>query len=313
MRIGQEVIVDFLEEEACQRYIHALRWKGRLLECPHGQSHDIAPWGRYHRKPGLRRYRCQAEDRTFHDLTGTLLDAAAFPTAVWMLVAYVFNNLFQALANWIMADISQRALKQLRTDLFGRLQELPLSFFDRHPAGELMSRLTNDIDAINQAVSQNAISLVASVLSMVGIIAAMFALDAWLALASVIVLPIMFWFTDFVARYTRRGFRDLQRELGAINSVMDEMVMPQTIGRAVEGAAAPIVGPLLDRFGPRVVMPIGAIILTLAMLGRKPSRIQSAGASPPEVPAAALKVWDSEITGGASAADWLRMLRSLIA
>jgi ATP-binding cassette subfamily B protein len=144
--------------------------------------------------------------------------------AAWMLVTYVFNNLFQALANWMMADISQRALKRLRTDLFGRLQVLALSFFDRNPAGELMSRLTNDIDAINQAVSQNVISLVASVLSMVGIIAAMFALDAWLALASVIVLPIMFWFAEFVARYTRRGFRRLQKELGELNAEMEESI-----------------------------------------------------------------------------------------
>jgi ATP-binding cassette subfamily B multidrug efflux pump len=144
--------------------------------------------------------------------------------AAWMLVAYVFNNLFQALANWVMADVSQRALKQLRTDLFGRLQVLALSFFDRNPAGELMSRLTNDIDAINQAVSQNVVSLVASVLSMIGIVAAMFALDAWLALASVIVLPIMFWFAEFVARYTRRGFRRLQKDLGELNAVMEESI-----------------------------------------------------------------------------------------
>ena len=96
-------------------------------------------------------------------------------------------------------------------DLFGHLQTLPLRFFDRNPAGELMSRLTNDIDAINQAVSQNVTSLVASVLSLVGIVVAMFVLDRWLALASVLVVPIMFWFAEFVARYTRKGFRDCRR------------------------------------------------------------------------------------------------------
>jgi len=75
------------------------------------------------------------------------------------------------------------SLKQLRKDLFTHLQSLPVAFFDRNPAGELMSRLTNDIDAINQAVSQNVTSLIASVLSMVGILVAMFVLDRWLALA----------------------------------------------------------------------------------------------------------------------------------
>ncbi len=78
-----------------------------------------------------------------------------------------------------------------------------------------MSRLTNDIDAINQAVSQNVTALIASVLSLVGILVPMFVLNFWLALASVLVVPIMFGFTSFVARYTRRGFRRLAEALGA--------------------------------------------------------------------------------------------------
>ena len=149
--------------------------------------------------------------------------------AILMLVVYLFNNLFQAIAAWIMAGVSQRALKQMRKDLFEHLQSLPLSFFDRNPAGQLMSRLTNDIDAINQAVSQNVTSLVASVLSMAGIIIAMFILDRWLALASVLVVPIMLWFTNFVARYTRKGFQDLQRELGDLNGVMEESISGQKV------------------------------------------------------------------------------------
>ena len=94
----------------------------------------------------------------------------------------------------------------MRRDLFQHLQTLPLSFFDRNPAGELMSRLTNDIDAINQAVSQNVTSLHRQRALMVGILIAMFVLNPWLALASLLVVPIMFWFTNFVARYTRKGF-----------------------------------------------------------------------------------------------------------
>jgi len=144
--------------------------------------------------------------------------------ALLMLAVYVFNNVFQAISNWVMANVSQRALKQLRRDLFEHLQTLSLSFFDRNPASELMSRLTNDIDAINQAVSQNVTALIASVLSMGGILVAMFVLNAWLALATLIVVPIMFWFTEFVARYTRKGFRELQKQLGLLNSAMEESI-----------------------------------------------------------------------------------------
>ena len=154
------------------------------------------------------------------------------PLALLMLALYILNNLFQAIAAWLMSNISQRALKHMRRDLFEHLQTLPQSFFDSNTAGELMSRLTNDIDAINQAVSQNVTSLIASVLSMAGIVIAMFVLDRWLALASLLVVPIMFWFTEFVARYTRRGFRDLQRHLGELNGVMEESISGQKVIKA---------------------------------------------------------------------------------
>jgi ATP-binding cassette subfamily B multidrug efflux pump len=150
-------------------------------------------------------------------------------TALLMLGAYGLSALFQVAASWVMADVSQRALKNLRRDLFERLQQLPLAFFDRRSAGELMSRLTNDIDAINQAVGQNITALLASVLSMVGILAAMFVLDAWLALASLLVVPILFWFTRFVAVYTRRGFKELQGALGDLNGVMEEAIGGQKV------------------------------------------------------------------------------------
>lgn len=152
--------------------------------------------------------------------------------ALLMLGVYLTANLFQAAANWFMAIISQRALQTMRRDLFAHLQELPISFFDHNPAGELMSRLTNDIEAINQAVSQNVTSLIASVLALVGIIVTMFLLNHWLALATLVVVPIMFWFTEFVAKYTRRGFRRLQKALGEMNAVMEEAITGQKVVKA---------------------------------------------------------------------------------
>jgi ATP-binding cassette subfamily B protein len=152
--------------------------------------------------------------------------------SIWMLVVFLAGNLADAASGWIMASVSQKALQGVRRDLFGHLQRLPLRFFDNHPAGELMSRLTNDIDAINTAISQNVVALLASVLSLVGILVAMFVLNFWLALASVIVVPIMFWFTDYIARYTRKGFRDLQQNLGQLNGVMEETISGQRVVKA---------------------------------------------------------------------------------
>jgi ATP-binding cassette subfamily B multidrug efflux pump len=162
--------------------------------------------------------------------TGDLAGLARI--ALLMLAVYLLNNLFQAIANWLMSRVSQQALKQMRSNLFTHLQTLPIRFFDRNPAGELMSRLTNDIDAINQAVSQNVTALVGSLLSMGGILITMFILNHWLALASLLVVPIMFWFTQFIARYTRRSFRELQKHLGELNSVMEESISGQKVVHA---------------------------------------------------------------------------------
>ncbi|NTW69280.1 MAG: ABC transporter ATP-binding protein [Chlorobiaceae bacterium] len=141
-----------------------------------------------------------------------------------MLLCYLLYNLFQLIAGWVMASVSQSALRQLSGDLFTHIQTLPVSYFDHHPAGGLMSRLTNDIDAINQAVSQNIIALLGSLLSLAGIIIAMLLLDLWLTVTALLVVPIMLFSTQFVARYTRKGFREYQKKLGEINSVMEESI-----------------------------------------------------------------------------------------
>jgi ATP-binding cassette subfamily B multidrug efflux pump len=152
--------------------------------------------------------------------------------AILILGVYLVGNIMDTISGMLMARISQQALRQIRSDLFGHLQKLPLMFFDRRSAGDLMSRLTNDIDAINTAVSQNVVALLASVLSLVGILVTMFILNFWLALAAILIVPLMYWFTDFVARYTRKGFRELQLQLGLINGVMEEAISGQRVIKA---------------------------------------------------------------------------------
>lgn len=160
--------------------------------------------------------------------------AGLLRTALWMLLVYLLSNGLNVWANWIMARVSQFALRDLRRDLFDHLQAQSMSFFDTHSAGGLMSRLTNDIDAINQAISQNITSLIASTLSMGGIVVAMFVLDPWLALGSLLVIPIMAWFTRFVAKYTRRGFRELQKDLGELNAIAEESISGQKVVKAFQ-------------------------------------------------------------------------------
>jgi len=155
-----------------------------------------------------------------------------FRIAMWMLATYISAAFLQSISQRMMAKVSQKILQQLRKDLFTHLQKLSLRFFDSNRSGDLMSRLTNDIDAINQAVSQNITSLFSSVLTLIGILIAMFLLNPWLASVSLLVAPLMFWFTGFIAKYTRRGFRSLQQNLGELNGVMEESISGQRVVKA---------------------------------------------------------------------------------
>ena len=149
-----------------------------------------------------------------------------------MFAAYLSTNVLRTVSDWMMSAVSQGALKKLRTDLFSHLQLLSLKYYDQNPPGELMSRLTNDINVINQAVSMNIISLFANTLTLIGILVAMFALDLWLALASLLVVPITLWFTTYVAKYSRRGFRQLQAGLGDLNGTIEETISGQRVIKA---------------------------------------------------------------------------------
>ena len=165
-------------------------------------------------------------------LTGVAIDDYIIPKdiaglgRISLILAGTFlvYTILQAVSGWLMAEISQKALKKLRKDLFAHLQKLSLSFFDRNQAGDLMSRLTNDINAINQAVSQNVTSLIANILSLVGILIAMFVLNVWLSLATILVVPLMFWISTIVAKYTRKGFQRMQKALGKLNSTIEENI-----------------------------------------------------------------------------------------
>ena len=149
--------------------------------------------------------------------------------ALLMLGAYLVSWLTQIVQNTIMATAAQKAMRALRRDLFEHLQTLSLSFFDRHPHGELMSRLTNDLDAVSRVLSQNVTQLFAGLLSLAGIMIMMFALNFWLALGSMLVFPLMLGLVGFVGKRTRKGFREYQMRVGQLNGQLEEMFSGQRI------------------------------------------------------------------------------------
>jgi ATP-binding cassette subfamily B multidrug efflux pump len=201
----------------------------------------------------------QAIDRyiSTHDVRGLRTIALA------MLLTYVGSWLAQIGQSLLMARVSQRAMRNLRRDLFEHLQKLSLRFFDRYSYGELMSRLTNDMDAINRVIAQNATSLFTGLLTLVGVLAMMFVLNPWLALGSMIVFPIMLGLVGFVGRRTRAGFREYQMRIGQLNGQLEEMFSGQRVIIAFGQERS-----TLDKFDGtnEVVRRVGIQAQTYAML-----------------------------------------------
>lgn len=121
--------------------------------------------------------------------------------------------------------VGQRLLASFRGRIFDRLQHLPLSFFDKRPAGDLMSRVTNDVDTLNQLFSQGLTQLLGSLFSLLGIVVAMLLLQWNLALACFVIVPLMLLTTSFFARRARRAFRLTRQTVGSITAGLEEDIV----------------------------------------------------------------------------------------
>jgi ABC-type multidrug transport system fused ATPase/permease subunit len=123
-----------------------------------------------------------------------------------------------------MIIIGNKVLYELRTNIFDRVQALSLKFFDRHEAGDLMSRLTNDVDTIGQVLNSGLVMTLSSAMLIVGILVAMFSLNRQLALVTFIVLPFMLASSIFFARRARRAFRVTRKTIGSVSADLEENI-----------------------------------------------------------------------------------------
>jgi ATP-binding cassette subfamily B multidrug efflux pump len=152
---------------------------------------------------------------------------------VWMtlamLGAYGLSAATQIVQGILLADAAQKVMRSLRADLFRHLQTLSLKFFDSHNPGDLMSRLTNDMDAINQVLTNNGAQLFTGVLTIIGVLSVIFILSPWLALGSMVAFPLMIGLVGIVGKRTRTSFREYQKRLGELNSVLEETYSGQRV------------------------------------------------------------------------------------
>lgn len=152
--------------------------------------------------------------------------------ALMMIGVYALASLTAWLEVYVMASASQATVRDIRNDLFIRLQALSLRFFDERTHGELMSRLTNDVETINMVLSTGVTSFLAAILSVVGVGTVMLLLNYRLALVSLITIPLMMALTNYIAKHARRGFQEQQETLGTLNGIIEETITGQRVVKA---------------------------------------------------------------------------------
>ena len=149
-----------------------------------------------------------------------------------LLGAYVGAMLSRVFQGYLMGWVGQKTLARIRGEIFRKLQRLHMSYFDKHDAGDLMSRLVNDVDTINNLLSMGLVQSLAGVMGLIGIVVAMFALHWPLALAAATVIPVMLLTTNFFAGMARRAFRKTRETIGDVSADLQEDIAGIKVAQA---------------------------------------------------------------------------------
>jgi ATP-binding cassette subfamily B protein len=164
---------------------------------------------------------------------GQGIDFGALAAILLVLVGvYVLSSMFAWLQGWIMTGVTQRTVFRLRTEVDEKLGRLPLAYFDGHPRGDLLSRVTNDIDNIGQSLQQSLTQLITSLLTIVGVLVMMVLISPLLAVVSLLAVPVSFVVTMLIVSRSQRQFVAQWASTGALNGHVEEMHTGHAIVKA---------------------------------------------------------------------------------
>lgn len=150
--------------------------------------------------------------------------SGAIRMALILAGVYTASSFLTWAQQFVMIRVSQKTIRRLRQQLFEQYQALPLSFFDRKQQGDLMSRMTNDVENLNAALSQSVIQIVSSFLTIIGTAFALFYLDWRLALVTLTIIPIIVWATKQIIKRSSVNYKERQRDLGNLNGYIEETI-----------------------------------------------------------------------------------------
>lgn len=138
-------------------------------------------------------------------------------------VIYLLSALFTYLQQYIMVGITQKTVRKMRKDVMEKLTKTPLKFYDSRSHGDILSRVTNDIDNISNTLQQSLMQAISAVITVVGVIIMMLTISPWLTLVTVATLPLSIFSTAFIAKRSQKYFKQQQTALGKLNGHVEEM------------------------------------------------------------------------------------------
>ena len=164
--------------------------------------------------------------------TGSMDFSAIYSILLTILVIYVGSSIFGFFQHYIMAGLVQNLITKLRRNINHKLSKLPLSYFDAHNKGDILSRITNDIDNINNTLQNTLIQIITSVVTFVGVLAIMIYHSRTLSVASILPFPICFMIAMTILRFSKVYFRRQWKVTGDVNGHIEEMFTGHKIVKA---------------------------------------------------------------------------------
>lgn len=152
-----------------------------------------------------------------------------FRICIILLVFYGTSSLATWLQSFLMLKVGQETVATLRKEVFAKFQHLPLSYFDKTTHGELMSRVTNDVDNVSQMLNNSISQILQSILTVIGTFAMMAHLSIPLTIATVATVPVIVLSTKWITKHSRKYFKDKQERLGDLNGHIEEIISGQKV------------------------------------------------------------------------------------
>ena len=148
---------------------------------------------------------------------------------------YMLSALFAYIQGWIMADVSTNIAYRFRRDISEKMNRMPLKYFDRTTQGEVLSRITNDVDTVNQTLSQSMTQIITSLVTVVGVLVMMFSISWLMTLVALIIIPLSMVTVMLIVRQSQKYFKEQQDYLGHVNGHVEEMYGGHIVMKAFNG------------------------------------------------------------------------------